>query len=291
MLNARSDSEESIAESTKKNMTTVRRLGRVKYAEAWRVQRALAARRHAEPGVHGDDLLLLQHPSTYTLGRKSTLDNVKFDVRDASAMLEFDVHRTERGGEVTHHAPGQLVGYPIFDLRNPPLRKDLHWYLRCVEEVVIRVLSTYGLHGERIDGLTGVWVDGRKIAAVGLSVSRWVTMHGFALNVTTDLAGFDAIVPCGIADRRVASLAEFVPGVRLDEDVEARTVAAVEEVFGITTARGSGGYAELAAELREYAQRDSYVELPLELPVKKKAKAELSAATQKRRTGERRRAG
>ena len=139
----------------------------------------------------------------------------------------------------------------------------------------------YGLDGERIDGLTGVWVEGRKIAAVGLSVSRWVTMHGFALNVTTDLKGFDAIVPCGIADRRVASLSEFVPGVILDGDLEQRTVTAVEEVFGIETIavedNGAGAVtgaavAQLTEELRLYLEGDTYVELPLELPKKKKKK-------------------
>ena len=130
-------------------LCTLRRLGLVRYAEAWRLQRALAARRHAEPGVYGDDFLLLEHPPTYTLGRKSTLDNIKFDVHAASSSSSslgassFDLHRTERGGEVTHHAPGQLIGYPILDLREAPLRKDLHWYLRCVEEVIIRVLATY----------------------------------------------------------------------------------------------------------------------------------------------------
>ena len=125
------------------------------------------------------------------------------------------MHRVERGGEVTYHCPGQLVGYPILNLQR--YRKDLHWYLRQLEEVLIRVLAVYGLQGSRIPAFTGVWLEGRKVAAIGIKVSRWITMHGFALNVCPDMTGFKRIVPVGIADKSVGSLAEWIPGITCQE--------------------------------------------------------------------------
>jgi lipoyl(octanoyl) transferase len=173
-----------------------------------------------------DRLILLEHPPVYTLGQGASLDFLKFDPAQAPGLL----YRTERGGEVTYHCPGQLVGYPILDLRH--YRQDLHWYLRQLEEVLIRVLAQYDLTGERIAGLTGVWVEGRKLAAIGIKVSRWITMHGFALNVCPDLTGFAQIVPCGIANRPVGSMAEFVPDVSLAE-VRMQVVDCFAEVFGV----------------------------------------------------------
>ena len=152
-----------------------------------------------------DALLLLEHPPVYTLGQGSTPDFLKFD----PAHSEVELYRTERGGEVTYHCPGQLVGYPILNLRRH--RQDLHWYLRELEAVLIDVLAVYHLKARRIEGLTGVWVEDHKVAAIGIKVSRWITFHGFALNVCPDLSGFSRIVPCGIGDRPVGSLAQFCP--------------------------------------------------------------------------------
>ncbi|CAH8352868.1 unnamed protein product [Eruca vesicaria subsp. sativa] len=154
-----------------------------------------------------DTVILLQHSPVYTMGTGSSDDYLNFDVKDAP----FDVYRTERGGEVTYHGPGQLVMYPIINLRNHEM--DLHWYLRKLEEVVIRVLSSaFSIEASRIDGLTGVWVGNQKVAAIGIRVSKWITYHGLALNVTTDLAPFSSIVPCGIRDRQVGSIKGLLEG-------------------------------------------------------------------------------
>jgi len=151
--------------------------------------------------------ILLQHEPVYTLGEGSTTDNLKFDM-DAPP---HPIHRIERGGEVTYHGPGQLVMYPILDLKM--LRPDLHWYLRQLEETIIYSLEMVsGIEAGRIDGLTGVWVDNRKIAAIGIRATKWVSYHGIALNVTTDLAPFGHIVPCGIDDKEVTSVAREVHG-------------------------------------------------------------------------------
>jgi lipoyl(octanoyl) transferase len=185
-------------------------------------RRELTARRE-NPDL--DDLLiLLEHPPVYTLGQGSSLEFLKFDPAESSHLL----HRTERGGEVTYHCPGQLVGYPILNLKRH--QPDLHWYLRQLEEVIIRVLALYGLHGERLAGMTGVWVAGRKLAAIGIKVSRWITMHGFALNICPNLTGFEQILPCGLT-RPVGSMAEFVP-VELAQ-VQQQVVNCFAEVFNL----------------------------------------------------------
>ena len=176
----------------------------VPYAEALEWQRSLQKARVAsilEPGATASDaIIVLQHPPVLTLGTRSTLDNLRSDTPP------FELFRTERGGEVTYHGPGQLVLYPILDLR--AYRQDVHWYMRALEEIVIRTLHSLGLPAEREPGLTGVWVNGAKACAEGVKLSRWVTMHGLALNVHTDLSDFQHIVPCGIADRPVTSVAE-----------------------------------------------------------------------------------
>lgn len=203
----------------------------VPYADALAMQTDLVRCRLADEV--GDTLLLLEHPPTITLGRGT--DDA--DLRTDAATLEargIAVVRTDRGGEITFHAPGQLVGYPILDLREHG--QDLHKYLRALEETLIRVLAEFGLAGERIPGLTGVWVNGAKIAALGIKVSRWVSMHGFALNIDPDLSPMRCdFVPCGIKDRGVTSLAELLPNERLTRtEVEPRVVAAFAEVFGVT---------------------------------------------------------
>lgn len=199
--------------------------GQVDYQTAWQWQRSLLAQRRQHPHLP-DVLLLLEHPPTYTLGRGASLEFVKFDPAQQDAALL----RTERGGEVTYHGPGQLVGYPILNLRRH--RPDLHWYLRQLEEVIIRAIAHWGLRGERIDGLTGVWVEGEKVAAIGIKASRWITMHGFAINVSPDLAAFEQIVPCGISDRPVGSLQHFVPNITMAA-VQAQVQQAFEQVFDL----------------------------------------------------------
>jgi lipoyl(octanoyl) transferase len=184
--------------------------GLMPYLDALAWQRSLQSDRIHDPGLD-DVLILLEHPPVYTLGQGASTEFLKFNLGEITP----EVHRVERGGEVTYHCPGQLVGYPILNLQRHC--KDLHWYLRQLEEVLIRVLAIYGLQGERIPNFTGVWVEGRKVAAIGIKVSRWITMHGFALNVCPDLTGFQQIVPCGIADKPVDCLASWIPGITCQE--------------------------------------------------------------------------
>ncbi|AFZ30377.1 Octanoyltransferase [Gloeocapsa sp. PCC 7428] len=184
--------------------------GTVPYKTAWEWQRSLLQQRIEDFSL-ADVLILLEHPPVYTLGQGADPNFINFDI-DKSI---YDVHRVERGGEVTYHCPGQLVGYPILNLQY--YCKDLHWYLRQLEEVLIRVLAVYGLHGERFPGLTGVWLEGYKVAAIGIKASRWVTMHGFALNICPDMTGFERIVPCGIADKPVGSLAQWIPDITVEQ--------------------------------------------------------------------------
>ncbi len=200
--------------------------GIVPYTTAWAWQRSLVDDRRQNPNLN-DVLLLLEHPPTYTLGQGANPEFLKFD----PAQTEWDLHRIERGGEVTYHCPGQLIGYPILNLTY--YQKDLHWYLRQLEEVIIRVLAVYDLQGDRLPGLTGVWVAGYKVAAIGIKVSRWVTMHGFALNICPDISGFDRIVPCGIPDKPVGSLEQFVPEIEF-EAVRSQVAIAFAEVFQVT---------------------------------------------------------
>lgn len=199
--------------------------GLVDYKVAWEWQRSLVAKRREQPNLE-DVLILLEHPAVYTLGIGAKEEFIKFNL-DKS---DYQVYRIERGGEVTYHCPGQLVGYPILNLRY--YQQDLHWYLRQLEEVLIRVLASYDLPGERVPGYTGVWLEGRKVAAIGVKVSRWITMHGFALNVCPDLTGFNRIVPCGIADKPVGSLAQFIPDISVEE-VRGKVAIAFAEVFGV----------------------------------------------------------
>ena len=187
----------------------VRRLGQRDYVEVWELQRELAAQRLA--GKIADTLLLLEHPPTITLGRSARPEHLLTPpselARQGTAVVE-----TDRGGDITYHGPGQLVGYPILNLREPPHVPDLHAYLRRIEACLIDMLADFGVAADRFPGHTGVWVGcdtphPEKIAAIGVKVSRWITQHGFALNVCTDLAHFAHIVPCGIHDYGVTYLA------------------------------------------------------------------------------------
>jgi lipoyl(octanoyl) transferase len=205
-------------------------LGQTPYQTVWELQKRLLNEHLSQP--QPDRLLLTEHLPVYTLGQGSTLENLKFSPDQAP----YPLFRTERGGEVTHHCPGQLVGYPILDLRRH--RQDLHWYLRQLEEVMIQTLAYFGVQGERQEGLTGVWVGDHKLAAIGIKVSRWITMHGFALNVCPDLEGFRAIVPCGIADRAVGSLQQFCPGISVNQVIPVLTTS-FGCVFGVQPCEGS----------------------------------------------------
>ena len=205
----------------------VRRLGLVRYREALALQRRLVEERRA--GLVPDLLLLLEHPPVITLGVRG--DGGRSHVvasAERLAALGVEVSETGRGGDVTFHGPGQVVGYPIIDLR--PDRCDVHRYVRDVEDVMIRTCADYGLEARRIEGLTGAWVGDRKIGAIGVRISRWITSHGFAFNVNADLDYFNLIVPCGIADRGVTSLAQILGRrIPLDhvEDALTRHFAAV----------------------------------------------------------------
>jgi lipoyl(octanoyl) transferase len=205
-------------------------LGLMAYQRAWELQKQWQRTLIEDPD-HPDVLLVLEHPPVYTLGTGSSLEFVKF-----GAEAGYELHRSERGGEVTYHCPGQLVMYPILNLRRH--QQDLHWYLRQLEEVVLQILASYGLAGERISGLTGVWLQEKKVAAIGIKVSRWVTMHGLALNVCNDLSGFERIVPCGITDREVGKLQAWLPGIQVAE-VEKRAIEIFAEVFQLAADRFS----------------------------------------------------
>jgi lipoyl(octanoyl) transferase len=208
----------------------VRRLGRVGYADALALQRQLVEERRA--GRIDDVLLLVEHPHVLTLGVKG--DGGRSHIlagAEALAAKGVEVHETGRGGDITYHGPGQVVGYPILDLK--PDRCDVHRYVRDLEEVLIRTAADFGITAGRVEGLTGVWAgsDRRsKLAAIGVRISRWVTSHGFAFNVSTDLSFFDLIVPCGIADRGVTSL-EALGCTASTAEVETRLVLHLCRVF------------------------------------------------------------
>jgi lipoyl(octanoyl) transferase len=206
----------------------VRRLGSVAYERGVELQDRLVAARRA--GQIPDQLLLLEHPHVITLGSSSNPRHVLLDDAERR-LLGLSLHRSGRGGDVTYHGPGQLVGYPILDLK--PDRKDVHRYIRDLEDALIRALATFGVDASRVPALTGVWVGGDKVAAIGVRVSSgWITSHGFALNVNTDLAFFDAIIPCGIRGHGVTSLARLL-GEAVDvREVEVRVVEALCGVFG-----------------------------------------------------------
>ncbi len=202
--------------------------GRVAYDEALAWQRRLAADRIAGRLDH-DLLLLLEHPPVITLGRGAHEQHVVHP--DGVEVVEV-----ERGGDVTYHGPGQLVGYPIMDLKGVGLRQDLHWYLRTLEQALIAGLASLGISAERHPSYTGVWTSGRKIASIGVHVKQWVTWHGFALNVTTDLSAFDRIVPCGIPGVVMTSI-EREAGNGKRETLWQETTAAVVREFAAAFSR------------------------------------------------------
>jgi lipoyl(octanoyl) transferase len=206
----------------------IHRFGTVPYAEALELQKSLVERRRA--GEVPDQLLLLEHPHVITLGTAAHSDHILLDEAERR-LLGIELFETGRGGDVTYHGPGQLVGYPILDLK--PDRCDLHRYVRDLEEVLIRVLADFGVEGGRKEGLSGVWVGEEKIAAIGVRVSSgWITSHGFALNVHTNLDFFGSIVPCGIREYGVTSLAAHVERPVALEEVAERVAERFGEHFG-----------------------------------------------------------
>jgi lipoyl(octanoyl) transferase len=232
-------------------------LGRIEYGAAWELQKRVAAARKA--GAVPDVLLVCEHPHVITLGRSGKISNL----RATAPMLEtmgVSFRETDRGGDITYHGPGQLVGYPILNLNE--IRRDVAWYVRSLEEVMIRVTADFGVASRRVYGRTGVWVEvpaGRvpgapkemeegkearneeKLGAIGVHISRWVTSHGFAYNVSTDLRYFDLIVPCGIAGKRATSLEKLL-GRRVEtNEVAPRIVEQVGEIFGLVPRASSRG--------------------------------------------------
>ena len=195
----------------------LRELGRIDYAKALELQQDLARQR--KQGQIGDQLLLLEHAHVITLGRNGRMENLLAG-EEVLRRAGISFYPTDRGGDVTYHGPGQLVGYPILDLRE--WKRDVIGYVRAIEQVIIDTLAEFGITAGRIPKLTGVWVEGRKIAAIGVHLSRWVTSHGFALNVSTNLTYFQYIIPCGLT-KPVTSMAQL--GVAADLGAVSRTLA------------------------------------------------------------------
>jgi lipoyl(octanoyl) transferase len=227
-------------------------LGRIGYEAGYRVQRRLVAARKASAAP--DVLLLCEHPPVITLGRNGKREHLRVSDRVLEQMgVEF--HATDRGGDITYHGPGQIVGYPILDLA--AIRRDVAWYVRQLEEAMIRATAEFGIAARRSPGRTGVWVGAgggeEKLAAIGVHISRWVTSHGFAYNVSTDLRHFDLIVPCGIADRRPTSLERLLGRAVPADEVLPALVRRFGEVFGLEM--GAASRDELEASLEAFEKR------------------------------------
>lgn len=204
----------------------------IRFAEAWDLQRTIFEEVCKEK--RNDTLLLLEHPHVFTLGRVTQQASILFNEARLQE-LNAEMFEIDRGGDVTYHGPGQLVGYPILKLSH--FKEDLGWYLRALEESIIELLASYSIEGFRVQGRTGVWVKAgnteEKICAIGIKASRWCTMHGFALNVNTDLRYFEHIVPCGIADKNVTSLSKVLERTLDLDEVKQRYLAAFAKVFEV----------------------------------------------------------
>ena len=205
-------------------------LGFIDYKEAWDLQQEVHKKRVS--GEVDDFLFVLEHPNTYTLGKTAHKENL-IGSEDYLKKNQISVYDIDRGGDITYHGPGQIVGYPIIDLNN--WFKDTHKYLRALEEVIIKTCSDYGLNSERNSKHTGVWIGDRKIAAIGIKVSRWVTMHGFAFNVNTDLNLFNGIIPCGIQDKSVTSMKQELNREVSIQEVKEKLLKNFTELFGYTS--------------------------------------------------------
>ena len=201
-------------------------LGKIDYQAAWELQRELFDKRYKN--VLPDILLLLEHNHTYTLGKTADKNNLICS-KNYLEENKISVYDIDRGGDITYHGPGQIVGYPIISLEN--WKKDTHKYLRAIEEVIIRTCSEFGINSSRNEKYTGVWVEEKKIAAIGIKVSRWITMHGFAFNVNTDLKYFGGIIPCGIKDKAVTSIENELKQKVNIESVKKLTLKHFKDVF------------------------------------------------------------
>jgi lipoyl(octanoyl) transferase len=206
--------------------------GMIDYAAALALQHDRVAQRKA--GAIPDTLLLLEHPHVYTLGRNAKPENMLVSA-EFLATQGAEIFKTDRGGDVTYHGPGQLVGYPILDLTQH--RRDISWYMRSLEEVFIRTAFDYGIKSERVPGAAGVWVGNNKLTAIGVHLSRWVTSHGFAMNVNTNLHYFEWIVPCGLQGKGVTSMAKLLGHAVRMEEVTERVVEHFGAVFGLVADR------------------------------------------------------
>jgi lipoyl(octanoyl) transferase len=213
------------------------RAGRVPYAEGVALQERIRLARQEDRVP--DVLLLLEHPPVITLGRSADRLNLLADA-EALSLRGVQLHESARGGDVTYHGPGQLVGYPIFSLLERD--KDVHRHVRGVEEALIRALARFGIEGRRVPGMTGVWVGDEKVAAIGVGVRHWITWHGFALNVTTDLDAFQLIVPCGIRDRGVTSLQRLLGAAPSEEEVAVVVIQGFAEAFQLRPEEAPTGH-------------------------------------------------
>src|SRR5882762_2551803 len=232
-------------------------LGLMEYGAAWELQRRIVAARKA--GVVPDVLLLCEHPHVITLGRNGNLGNLRASDH-VLRQMGVSFFETDRGGDITYHGPGQLVGYPLLNLAE--IRRDVAWYMRSLEEAMIRATAEFGIAARRVAGRTGVWVDSpaesggeEKLAAIGVHLSRWVTSHGFAYNISTDLRYFDLIVPCGIAGKRATSLEKLLGHSVKMEGVSPRIAAHLGELLGLDmrpTPRD-----DLDAMLQAHEERDA----------------------------------
>lgn len=201
-------------------------LGFIDYKEAWDLQKAIFENRMIK---NIDDILfLLEHPHTYTLGKVADKTNLLLNDEQLSKN-KISVYEIDRGGDITYHGPGQIVGYPIIDLKN--WKQDTHEYLRSLEQVIINVCSEYGIQTERKANYTGVWIGERKIAAIGVKISRWITMHGFAFNINTNLDYFNGIIPCGIKDKEVTSLGKELNKIVDIDEVKIKLLNHFKEIF------------------------------------------------------------
>lgn len=238
-------------------------LGLIRYAEAWDMQRQLVAARKAD--AIPDVLLLCQHPHVITLGRNGKREHL-LATEHLLRQTGVEFHETDRGGDITYHGPGQLVGYPILNLSG--IRKDVVWYVRQLEEAMIRASADFGVSAGRRAGRTGIWVDSaageEKLAAIGVHISRWVTSHGFAYNVATDLRYFDLIVPCGIAGKRATSLEKLLNRAVAVEEIAPRIAAHMAGVFGLNLRRATRE--ELIERVHEQAACAVGTELMDEIP-------------------------
>ena len=211
-----------IIDDVKEVKVNIMNLGKRSYGEVWSLQKKMQIKRMA--GEIDDLLILVEHDPVYTLGKNADVNHL-LQSRDRT----IEVFNVERGGDITFHGPGQLVGYPIIDLAN--YKKSVSWYMHSLEQLTIEVLSEFEISAKRVKGLTGVWVGDKKIAAQGVRLTRWVTMHGFSINVNTDLSYYNGIIPCGIFDRGVTSMEELLGSTQKMEKIRTLVIDKFNQIF------------------------------------------------------------